>query len=366
MSLPVRKLCTFLGSIVLFVPTVAYLWSHPVFGPDSIAYIACAEHLHTSNFTLVRDITYSVADSEIPADQMQTLNQDPWIQDMRKNPAVIQEYLPLFAIKPLFIWSIAALHSFGIPYVKAERLINWLSSLLILSIAFLWIRRYAGAIQAVLSTFLIAWSPFVLLSLKQVMPDALASCFAITGLYFVFELDLLLYGSVFLAIAELARPDYCILLFLTLVGYLLASGKKMPELKHWLSLLIGIVGYEVAHLQASTYTWSRGIEVFVMKNQPFSLKLYLDAIVIQGFLAFVEGLSALLLICAWLFFSRSLTRMQLACVCVQLACISRIMIYPLAPPRFFLTQYVTILVIAAIVLGCNKQRIEPRIPLVTS
>jgi len=120
------------------------------------------------------------------------------------------EFLPCFAIRPLYNQIIYRLSRTGLGLVRSIRLVSALSYYLIGIIVLLWLGRYTPY-SPVLS-FLIMLLPPVSLLGRNTTADALSVLLGLSSLFVIFELDRVAIGIGLLSVAIWVRTDNVVLI----------------------------------------------------------------------------------------------------------------------------------------------------------
>ncbi|HEY3972405.1 MAG TPA: hypothetical protein VGM18_05330 [Candidatus Sulfotelmatobacter sp.] len=132
-------------------------------------------------------------------------------QERATNPYGFAEFLPLFAIRPLYNQTLYFVSKTGIGLVRSGILISVGSYFLLGVLLFAWVRDYTTPLLSLLICLLSMMSPPLTALGRDTTSDALASLVAFAALYLLFEKRLLLPGIVLLLSSIYFRTDFIVL-----------------------------------------------------------------------------------------------------------------------------------------------------------
>jgi hypothetical protein len=193
---------------------------------------------------------------ELPEDDYRDIALgSPFRRDVANNPDHFFQQLRFYQIRPLYIRFVAVLHSAGVGYVQATRLISAISFLLLGILLFLWSRNYAAEWTATIAVPLLLIVPIIFTTARTGSPDALSALLVVLGIYWIVERKYLPIGAIFLLLSLFVRTDNVILvaLFLASVALRISTPKKraMPAVLALLSLVIVFTINRTEH----SYPW---------------------------------------------------------------------------------------------------------------
>lgn len=207
---------------LLFLTLLAsrpYLYS--LYDMDMMGYIGNAVAISGASVRQIHDISYRAVDAEVPPaarehllgrDKAGPISQWESRQDRAVNADHFAEYLPCFAIRPVFNELIYLLHfKLGIGLVHATIVISVLSYWLIGVLVFCWLCRYASVGRSALGSLLLMLSPPILDLARFNTPDALACLVSLAALYLIFERDRMFWGLTVLLLSVYVRTDNALL-----------------------------------------------------------------------------------------------------------------------------------------------------------
>lgn len=140
------------------------------------------------------------------------------------NPYRFAEFLPCFAIRPIFNQLIYIFHYyFGVGLLESTVLIPVISYFLIGFVLLMWTCRYAAIKWAVPICILTLLTPPVWDLARSTTPDALSSLVVLMSMFLLFENRRPLVGMILLLSSVFIRTDNALFVILVL-GYLYAAG----------------------------------------------------------------------------------------------------------------------------------------------
>ena len=138
-------------------------------------------------------------------------------QDRAENPWHFAEYLPFFAIRPIYDQALYFLSKTGLGLVRAAILISTTSYIFIGLIMFAWTSEYVGVGYAAAASLLVMLSPPVTFVGRFAGSDALATLFALFSLFLIFEKQKLTPGLALLLVSIFVRTDNVVVAGLVLL-----------------------------------------------------------------------------------------------------------------------------------------------------
>jgi hypothetical protein len=140
-----------------------------------------------------------------PADQNRSR------QERARNPRIFAEFLPLFAIRPLYNQTLWLLSKSGLGLVRSAILISVASYFAIGVMLLVWIRRYTGMALGAAISFLLMISPPLTEIGRDLTSDGLSTLVAFASLFLIFEKRRLAPGLVLLLASIFFRTDFVVL-----------------------------------------------------------------------------------------------------------------------------------------------------------
>ncbi len=246
--------------LLTVVATRPYL--HSFYDMDMLGYIGNAVAMSGASVRQIHDTAYQAVAAEVPRGAREhLLGQDKagptsqWEsrQDRAVNAGHYAEYLPCFAIRPIFNELIFVLHfKLGLGLVRATIVVAVVSYWLIGLLAFLWLCRYVDAGRAALGSLLLMLSPPILDLARMNTPDGLACLVSLAGLYFIFERGRMFWGLTLLLISIYVRTDNAILAIGALL-YCAVVSKQIEKAKAAVLMLVAVVSVLLINHFAGDY-----------------------------------------------------------------------------------------------------------------
>ncbi|PYV95651.1 MAG: hypothetical protein DMG89_20675 [Acidobacteria bacterium] len=215
-----------------------YLYS--LYDMDMLGYMGNAVAMRGASIREIHDTVYADVLRSVPeATRAHLLGQDgqgPVSQiasrkDRFANAYHFAEFLPCFAIRPIFNELIYVLHyKLGIGLVRATIVIPVLSYWLLGIITFLWISRYSGHLLAVPLSLVLMLCPPLLGLARFNSPDALSCLFLMTGLFLILEQQNVSWGLVVVLSSIYVRTDN-VLLVLVVLAYCAFSSRMLTKVQ---------------------------------------------------------------------------------------------------------------------------------------
>lgn len=204
----------FLGGIAI------HLYRKPVYSMDSIQYMGNALLMQERDPVLIHRRVYTEIQRFVPRVEREgLLGYEPGApEDLNKsrqeratNAARFAEFLPLFAIRPLYNQTLWLVSRMGLGLVRAGIFISVLSYFCLGLLTFVWLGRYVSrGITLAFSILLMISSPLMTLG-RETTADALATLVAFAALYLIFEKRKLLPGMTLLLASIYFRTDFVVL-----------------------------------------------------------------------------------------------------------------------------------------------------------
>jgi hypothetical protein len=210
-----------LAVYVLLLSLVSmHLYRTPTYSMDSLQYMGNALLMEERDPVRIHQRVYDElrrSVPKIPLDQL--LGQQAGTSDdqnesrrMRAHdPYRFAEFLPLFAIRPLYNQTLYLVGKTGVGLVKAGVLISVASYFGIGILLFFWLTPYCGSLLGVAAPLLLMISPPLTLLGRDTTSDALASLVACAALYLIFERLQLAAGMTLLVASIYFRTDFVVL-----------------------------------------------------------------------------------------------------------------------------------------------------------
>lgn len=204
---------------------------------DVVPYMGAVISIDESDAKLVHEKTYQLLkEGTTKEEQQKLIDGHPFCKSIYHNQNYFTQQLPFFQVKILYVYSAYVLFKLGIPLYDALYLIVLISSVLLLFIVYIWLKKYYGNGISLLLTVIIFMCWFNVRSLTISSPDALAALFFILAVYFYLEKNKLNLTYLFLFLAALTRPDH-LFFVLCFYGISILFSKVKPSLFSTISMI---------------------------------------------------------------------------------------------------------------------------------
>ena len=215
-------------------------YHYPEYSTDGLSYMANAVAIKGASIQVIHDTVYREAMAGIPGplfkhltgnDPSEPASESNSFRERAVNPYRFAEFLPCFAIRPVFNQLVYVLHYLlGVGLLKATVLIPvvsyWLMGWLVLA----WTWRYVATPWAALISMLLLLSPPLWELARSTTPDALSSLTVLAAMFLLLEQRRLLPGMILLIASVYVRTDNLILVLLALVYLCVADlGLRVVE-----------------------------------------------------------------------------------------------------------------------------------------
>jgi hypothetical protein len=230
-----RKLAITAAYLLLLVVASARCIRNPFYQLDVLGYMGNALLMEDRDPIDIHKRVYAEAARDLPPAAYQDLTgqlggSDDLVrskQDRVQNPWHFAEYLPFFAIRPIYNQALYFVSKSGLGLVRAAILISTTSYILIGLIVFIWMTEYVGVQYAAAASLLIMVSPPVTFVGRFAGSDALATLFALLSLFLIFEKQKLTPGLALLLASVFVRTDNVVVAGLALLGCVMQKRIKL-------------------------------------------------------------------------------------------------------------------------------------------
>ena len=214
---------------LLFLTLAAFrAYEYPSYTSDEFAYMANAVAMRGASIQEIHDTVYREVLAEVPQPTLDHLLGNDSVETAQSrsfheravNPYHFAEFLPCFAVRPVFNELVYVLHyGLGIGLLRATILISVLSYWALGWIVLTWISRYVMTPWAELVSLLLMLTPPIWDLARWPMPDALSCMISLLALYFILEKNWITAGLTILLASVYVRTDN-VLLVLSVLAYL--------------------------------------------------------------------------------------------------------------------------------------------------
>lgn len=206
--------------IVALAAASFHIYRTPIYAMDSIQYMGNALLMEDTDPVRIHRRIYSELDRSVPKTALEHLkgneagvadDQNSSRHERAVDPYRFAEFLPLFAIRPLYNQTLYLVSKTGVGLVRSGILISVGSYFSLGVFLFLWLRHYTTPALNLAICLLTMVSPPLALLGRVTTSDALASLVAFTSLYLIFEKRMLTPGMVLLLSSIYFRTDFVVL-----------------------------------------------------------------------------------------------------------------------------------------------------------
>lgn len=224
--------------LLILVAVSLYLTSKPYYNWDLFPYMALAVANSSIPFDSTHAYVYKEAALRMPPRDFAAVSKRQ--QQLAQSPEAFKEILKYFEIKPGYVLAVRLFHFLGFNLVTATYLPSIVSYFFIGCLLMVWMQKIFDMPFAMLTTLLIAASPFLVQTARYSSPDMLCTAILLAGIYLISESLFPVLGLLVCGLAIPFRPDSAILFgFLTLVLYL---NKKLSLTYTLVFMILGGTG----------------------------------------------------------------------------------------------------------------------------
>jgi hypothetical protein len=197
-----------------------HLYRRPIYDVDAIQYMGNALLMEDTDMVRIHERVYAEIQRSVPTADRESLvghqagapeDQNRSRRERAANPYRYAEFLPLFAIRPLYNQTLWLVSKTGLGLVRSGILISVGSYFLLGILLFLWIGRYASRMFTFAISLLLMISPPLTMLGRDPTADALATLIAFAALYLIFEKQRFAPGVASLLASIYFRTDFVVL-----------------------------------------------------------------------------------------------------------------------------------------------------------
>jgi len=206
--------------VLTLVGLSIHLYRKPIYDVDAIQYMGNALLMEETDIVRVHQRVYADVQRSVPQRERENLlgrepgapaSQNESRQGRAADAYRYAEFLPLFAIRPLYNQTLWLVSKAGMGLVKAGFLISAGSYFLLGILVLLWLGNYLKPVFAVAVSLLLMISPPLASMGRDPTPDALATLIAFGALYLMFEKQKFTPGIALLLASIFFRTDSVVL-----------------------------------------------------------------------------------------------------------------------------------------------------------
>lgn len=244
--------------ILCLLPVAIFTYKHPAHNFDMLGYMALVERMdkpHT--IEELHSITYSSAREFIPAEAYEKLTSTPeFRKKFATDPSQFRKLLPIYVVKPLYIWLSWAFYKAGFSLPAATVMPSILAFLIIGLFFFFWLKRYLKSAMAFIGGLLVMYSIFSVGIAGLSTPDCLSALFLFVSAYFILERRNNALMVLFLLLSVFARVDNVINCFFIITLLTFSKWKRISVKQYFLLLAILAIAYICIILPVTRFGWS--------------------------------------------------------------------------------------------------------------
>jgi len=198
--------------VLLLGLSAAHFYQVPYWTLDLLSYMGNVRLHETTDPIKLRDRVYSELKSTAPPEVFGLLTGAAGFRDDHgakhdrfTNAYHYTEFLPLFAIRPMYILTLYGMSRAGLGLVQSVRLVSTACYVLLGILVFVWLSRYTRL--AAFLALLIMWTPHVTFLGRFTGCDSISVFLGMLSLYLIFEKNLVAAGLTILMAAIWFRTD---------------------------------------------------------------------------------------------------------------------------------------------------------------
>jgi hypothetical protein len=255
---------------LLFMGSISrHLYKTPLYAMDSVGYMGNALLFGDNNIARIHAQVYADLETRVPQPARDhLLGHDPGApadqnasrQLRARDPYRFAEFLPFYAIRPLYNRVLWLVSKTGLGLVRSTAFLSAAAYFFLAWLLLAWMQRYAALPFAVAMASLVMISPPLMILGRETTADALATLVAFSALYLMFEKESLLAGLIVLLASLYFRTD-----FVVLAGPALFVCWIEKRLKFWHAAVLAAVAL-ASVLSINYFAGDYGIKMLYYRN----------------------------------------------------------------------------------------------------
>jgi hypothetical protein len=255
--------------LILIGSISRHLYKTPVYNMDFVGYMGNALLIEDNDLVRVHANVYSELDRWVPGPAREHLRgHDPGAPEEQnksrqlrvKDPYRFAEFLPFYAIRPLYNRVLLLVSKTGLGLVRSTVFISAAAFFCLAMLLMAWMQKYVALSFAVVMASLVMICPPVMAVGRETTSDALATLVAFSALYLIFEKRSLLAGLIVLLGSLYFRTD-----FVVLAGPVLLACWLEHRLKFWQATALAAVAVGSV-LSINHFAGDYGIQMLYYRN----------------------------------------------------------------------------------------------------
>ena len=244
-----RKSAANVGILFLYVILLGgvaiRLYRMPIYSMDSIQYMGNALLMEERDPVRIHQRVYDEVRRFVPKVEREGLlghevgapeGQNKSRQERAANPERFAEFLPLFAIRPLYNQTLWLVSKSGLGLVRGGIFISVVSYFFLGVLAFVWLGKYVSSWLTLALSILVMISPPLMSLGRDTTADPLATLVAFASLYLIFEKRRIFAGMILLLASLYFRTD-----FVALAGPVILVCWWEGRIEWWKAAVLGLV-----------------------------------------------------------------------------------------------------------------------------
>jgi hypothetical protein len=258
----------FLYAVILF-GCALHLYRAPLYSMDSIQYMGNALLMEKSDVVEIHRRVYADVRRSVPATTREDLlghradapeDQNLSRQERAASPSRFAEFLPLFAIRPLYNQTLWLMTKTGMGLVRSGVVLSVGSYFLLGILLFVWLQEHTSQwFSLAVSTLLMISPPLMALG-RETTADALATLVAFASLYLIFEEKRFTAGITVLLASIYFRTD-----FVVLAGPVILACWWERRIDLWKAVVLAVVAV-ASVLCINHFAGDYGIKMLYYRN----------------------------------------------------------------------------------------------------
>ena len=258
----------FLYALALGIASI-HLYRTPIYAMDAVQYMGNALLMEDTDIVSVHRRVYAELTRWVPEGARRGLlgnepgapqDQNESRRERARSPQRYAQFLPLFAIRPLYNQSLWLLSKTGLGLVRSAILISVASYFAIGILLLVWLDRYVGAWFGSAMALLMMISPPLTELGRELTSDAQASLIVFASLFLIFERRRLASGLALLLASIFFRTD-----FVVLAGPVILACWLEKRIAFWKASVLALLGVGSV-LAINHFAGDYGIKMLYYRN----------------------------------------------------------------------------------------------------
>jgi len=246
-----------------------HLYHKPIYSMDSVQYMGNALLMEETDPVRIHQRVYAEIGRAVPQMEREfllghvegvTKEYAESRRERASNPYRFAEFLPLFAIRPIYNQILWLVSKTGIGLVRSGIVISVGSYFLLGILLFAWLRKYASPLLSFALSFLLMITPPLMALGRETTSDALATLVAFAALYLIFEEQRIAAGLTLLLASIYLRTD-----FVVLAGPVILACWWEGKIEFWKAGVLSLVAV-ASVLSINHFAGDYGIKMLYYRN----------------------------------------------------------------------------------------------------